>query len=65
MQLLEQQIANLQIGNKVTILYLSYYSQAYFCITGSIEKIDTFWHLIQIGKCTLCFSEIEEITLLV
>ena len=63
MQHQDPKLTKLYKGANVTVSYYCDYVHECFQITGSVEKIDSFWQLVQIGECIISFTEIDEITL--
>lgn len=67
-ELAEDQIAEineclkaLHPGDNVVVDYYCQYENIYKQMTGQIKKIDMYWETIQIGDCSISFSEISNI----
>ena len=67
-ELAEDQIAEineclkaLQPGDEVVVDYYCQYESIYKQMTGQIKRIDLYWETIQIGECSISFSEISNI----
>ena len=61
---LNERLIELQPGNEVTVDYYCQYASIYKQITGQVKKIDLYWETIQIGECSISFSEISNIILI-
>ena len=48
-------------GQLATVVYYGCFEQEYKQITGTVQKIDSFWKYLQIGNITIDFSEIAEL----
>ena len=51
----------LRPGDEVSVEYYCQYENRYKRITGIAKKIDLYWEAIQIGECSIAFSEISNI----
>ena len=51
----------LDLGTLVTIVYYCNYQAKYFCLTGTIGKVDPYWKYIQVGAMCIDFEDIAEI----
>ena len=57
-------LIDLRKGQNVTVVYYNDYEEEYLQLTGTVEKIDSYWQLLQVGKITINFDEISEISIL-
>ena len=56
-------LVDLRKGQNVTVVYYNDYAEEYLQLTGTVEKVDCYWQLLQIGKITIAFDEISDIVL--
>ena len=54
-------LIDLRKGQNVTVVYYNDYEEEYLQLTGTVEKVDSYWQLLQIGKIAIGFDEISEI----
>ena len=54
-------LISLRKGQSVTVVYYSGYEEDYLQLTGLVEKVDSYWQLLQIGNVAIGFDEISEI----
>lgn len=59
---INQSLSELQVGELITLSYYSQYGKQYRQLTGAVTRIDSFWKEIQVGGVTVCFSEVDAIT---
>ena len=54
-------LVDLRKGQNVTVVYYNDYEEEYLQLTGVVEKVDSYWQLLQIGKIAIDFEEISAI----
>lgn len=54
-------LVDLRKGQNVTVVYYNDYEEEYLQLTGTVEKVDSYWKLLQIGNVAIDFEEISEI----
>ena len=54
-------LVDLRKGQDVTVVYYNDYEEEYHQLTGAVEKVDSYWRLLQIGNIAIDFEEISEI----
>ena len=54
-------LVDLRKGQNVTVVYYNDYEEEYLQLTGVVEKVDSYWQLLQIGKIAIDFKEISAI----
>lgn len=54
-------LIDLRKGQNVTVVYYSGYEEEYLQLTGAVEKVDSYWQLLQVGNIAISFDEISEI----
>ena len=54
-------LVDLRKGQNVTVVYYNDYEEEYHQLTGAVEKVDSYWRLLQIGNIAIDFEEISEI----
>lgn len=59
---LNRTICDLKPGTMVTVVYYCRYREEYCQITGAIEKVDAFWHFLQIGNTCIDFCDVGDIS---
>lgn len=60
---LNEALLNLKCGDRVTVKYYCQYGSQEKTLTGTLRRIDTFWHEIQIEETAINFSEIVKIAI--
>ena len=60
---LNQCLMELHPGVEVSLEYYCQYESRYKKISGQVKKVDLYWETIQIGECSISFSEISNIIL--
>lgn len=58
---LNRKITNLEKGQIITVVYYGTYEEEYLQITGTVTKIEPYWHNLQVGNVIIDFEEIYEI----
>lgn len=58
---LSQQLAQLQLGQVVTVVYYGEYEQQYLQLTGIVTRVDGYWQRLTIGETAVDFAEIYDI----
>ena len=56
-------LAALNPGDEVTVEYYCQYGNCYKQITGSVQKIDSFWEQIELNDVSISFQELYSISL--
>ena len=54
-------LVDLRKGQSVTVVYYNDYEEEYLQLTGVVEKVDSYWQLLQLGNIAIGFDEISEI----
>ena len=54
-------LVDLRKGQNVTVVHYNGYEEEYFQLTGSVEKVDAYWKLLQVGNIAIDCDEISEI----
>lgn len=54
-------LVDLRKGQNVTVVYYNDHEEEYLQLTGVVEKVDSYWQLLQIGNVAIDFDEISEI----
>ena len=54
-------LVDLRKGQSVTVVYYKDYEEEYLQLTGVVEKVDSYWQLLQLGNIAIGFDEISEI----
>lgn len=54
-------LVDLRKGQNVTVVYYNDYEEEYLQLTGVVEKVDSYWQLLQLGNIAIGFDEIAEI----
>lgn len=60
---LNEELSKLKHGDTVTVNYYCEYGKQYKSVTGTLRRIDSFWHEIQVNETSINFSEITKITI--
>ena len=58
---INQQLIELEVGAKVSVMYYCWYGRQYREIYGIVSKIDGYWRMIQICDVSIGFDEIYAI----
>lgn len=53
----------LEQGTLITVVYFCPYQESYCQITGTVNKIDAFWKLLQIDGICIDFCDIADVIL--
>ena len=54
-------LIDLRKGQNVTVVYYNDYEEEYLQLTGQVEKVDSYWQLLQVGNVAIGFDEISDI----
>lgn len=60
---LNHTFSKLEKGTMITVVYYCTYEQCYKQLTGPVEKIDSYWHNLLIGKICIDFDDIYDVLL--
>lgn len=55
-------LSELQVGDTITLKYYCQYGKQYRELTGAVTRMDSFWKELQVGDVSICFSEVDAIT---
>jgi hypothetical protein len=58
---LNETLCSLQPGMLVTVVYYCHYQEEYCQVTGPVNKLDNYWHVLQVGNVCVDYADIGEI----
>ena len=54
-------LIELKKGQMITVVYYCSYEENYLQLTGTVAKVEAYWHLLQIDNICIDFSDIYNI----